>query len=166
MSKTCTGTRCTLLAYKQLGNILSRKPFEKSKKTEKFLMQMKKNRTAQFMIQRLGTSKVWTQRKFIPNEHLANKHHLPLQTLFWLPHLPEATKCPFVGTNFNETILICLFQLGRPVLFLKIQKIIKMLKLGRSRPLKVYNRNHQKNPRNKKRTIKKSLQNIIKMKNS
>jgi len=48
----------------------------------------------------------------------------------------------------------------------KIQKIIKMLKLGRSRPLKVYNRNHQKNPRNKKRTIKKSLQNIIKMKNS
>merc|ERR1712156_358540 len=35
-------------------------------------MQMKKNRTAQFMIQRLGTSKVWTQRKFIPNEHLAN----------------------------------------------------------------------------------------------
>jgi len=33
---------------------------------------MKKNRTAQFMIQRLGTSKVWTQRKFIPNEHLAN----------------------------------------------------------------------------------------------
>merc|ERR1712115_621669 len=63
---------CTLLTYKQLGNILSRKPFEKSKKTEKFLTQMKKNRTAQFMIQRLGTSKVWTQRKFIPNEHLAN----------------------------------------------------------------------------------------------
>merc|ERR1712079_957173 len=78
--------------------------------------------------------------------------------------VPEATKCPFVGTNFNETILPCLFQFGRPVLFLKIQKIIKMLKLGRSRPLKVYNRNHQKNPRNKKRTIKKSWQNIIKMK--
>merc|ERR1712079_249309 len=153
MSKTRTGTRCTLLTYKQLGNILSRKPFEKSKKTEKFLMQMKKNRTAQFMIQRLGTSKVWTQRKFIPNEHLAN----------------FCTICPcklFFGTNFNETILPCLFQFGRPVLFLKIQKIIKMLKLGRSRPLKVYNRNHQKNPRNKKRTIKKSLQNIIKMKNS
>merc|ERR1712173_227527 len=93
-------------------------------------------------------------------------HHLPLQTLFWLPHLTEATKCPFVGTNFNETILPCLFQFGRPVLFLKIQKIIKMLKLGRSRPLKVYNRNYQKNPRNKKRTIKKSLQNIIKMENS
>ena len=167
MSKTWTGTRCTLLAYKQLGNILSRKPFEKSKKTEKFLMQMKKNRTAQFMIQRLGTSKVWTQRKFIPNEHLANFCTIcPCKLFFWLPHLPEATKCPFVGTNFNETILPCLFQFGRPVLFLKIQKIIKMLKLGRSRPLKVYNRNHQKNPRNKKRTIKKSLQNIIKMKNS
>ena len=37
---------------------------------------MKKNRTAQFMIQRLGTSKVWTQRKFIPNEHFKTQEYV------------------------------------------------------------------------------------------
>merc|ERR1712223_136588 len=55
-----------------MGTFYQENRLKNPKKTEKILMQMKKNRTAQFMIQRLGTSKVWTQRKFIPNEHLAN----------------------------------------------------------------------------------------------
>ena len=167
MSKTWTGTRCTLLTYKQPGNIFIKKTVWKIQKNRKIPHANEKKSYCAIHdpafgnIEGLDAAQIYSKWTF--SQLL---HHLPLQTLFWLPHLPEATKCPFVGTNFNETILPCLFQFGRPVLFLKIQKIIKMLKLGRSRPLKVYNRNHQKNPRNKKRTIKKSLQNIIKMKNS
>merc|ERR1711872_638667 len=73
----------------------------------------------------------------------------------------ENKETPFVILTF----LVFTFNINA-VLTKNKKDHIKMLKLGQSRPLKVYNRNHQKNPRNKKRTIKKSLQNIIKMKNS
>ena len=130
-------------------------------------MQMKKNRTAQFMIQRLGTSKVWTQRKFIPNEHLANFCTIcPCKLFFgFLIYQKPLNVHLLAPTSMRPSYHAC-FSLADLFCFEKQKKIIKMLKLGRSRPLKVYNRNHQKNPRNKKRTIKKSLQNIIKMKNS
>merc|ERR1712192_113595 len=120
ISKTRTDTNCTLLTYKQPGNILSRKPFEKSKKTEKFLMQMKKNCTA--------SSSLWEHREagkgdFIPNEHLASAS----ACLKWLTYLPEASKCPFVATNLNDHPIM-LVLVWQTIFVFKIQKIIKMLK--------------------------------------
>merc|ERR1711908_30520 len=77
------------------GNILSRKPFEKSQKNRKIPHANEKKLYR--IIQSLGTSRGW-KSDFISNEHLA-----PASACFkWLPYLPEATKCPFVVTNLND----------------------------------------------------------------
>merc|ERR1712088_268432 len=82
---------------------------------------------------------------FISNEHLASA------ALQWLPFLPEASECPFVSTILNDHPIMLVLIWQTPFLFLKIQKIIKMLKTWTMSIESFITGRNRKNPRNKKR---------------
>lgn len=122
-------------------------------------MQMKKNRTA--------SSSLWEHRRAGEATLFQMNIQQEASACFnWLPHLPEASKCPFVATNLSDHHPIMLVLVWQTIFVFKNTKDHKNVKNLDSVHKKFYNRKQQKKPRNKKRNETIKIQNIIKMKNS